>query len=160
MLPSPCDRKGNWFKRHQTFRRQKQNTRTGRSWGISKNFMCKSSTWPPRSLQVEKAGEKSPAVKGRATKVMLPLPSSRENTMIRILGPDAHSHAWSPLFLPFLLSGILASLKASTVPEPPKPIQVKPCPRNISPLCTGHAVPPLFSGYLVYGPNLLSVGLM
>lgn len=70
------------------------------------------------------------------------------------LTPDLRS-----LLLPFLLSGILASLKANTVRELPKPIQVKPCPRDISPLCGGHAVTPLVSGHLFYGPNLLGVGL-
>lgn len=45
--------------------------------------------------------------------------------LIRILVPDALSHTCSLSVLPFLLPGILSSLKASTVPELPKPIQVK-----------------------------------
>ncbi|KAL6038311.1 hypothetical protein STEG23_030314, partial [Scotinomys teguina] len=73
-------------------------------------------------VKVEKAGEKLPDVKGRDTKndVSLqpaPLGEHRDRLIrIRILIPDA--------LLPFLLLGILSSLKASTVPELPKPIQL------------------------------------
>lgn len=162
MLRSPFDRKGNWFQRNQTFKRQKQNTQTGRSWGISKNFVCKSSTWPPPSLQVEKAVEKSPAVKGKELPKWCSLSPAARRTpwseswfLMHSLTPALH-HS----LLPFLLSGILASLKAITVPEAAKASSSKT-------LSTWHFSSLKWACYassslltlLFYGPNLLSVGL-
>lgn len=105
----------------------------------------------------EGRGEVAKCQKGEVPKMILPsIQRLQDNITIGILVSDTLSDNCFLSPIHFLIPGIFSTLKTSTVPELPKPIQVRSCSLIIFHSFSGHAVLPWVSRSSGSMPSLLS----